>query len=96
MTNPSLIVPPAPHACRYGVGTANLQNRVMDVAFREDDSGLHRDQVPHHYKAILYRIALNMLKQEKTAALGMAHKRRKAVWGRKCRDRLVQILLQEN
>ena len=66
---------------------------VLDVAFGEEDSCLRRDQAPHNM-AILRRIALNVLKQEKTAKLGVAHKRLKAAWDLNYRVKLVEVLLQ--
>ncbi len=68
---------------------------VLDVAFRADDRGLRRDQAPHHM-AIWRRIALNVLKQEKTAKLGVANKRLKAAWDLSYRVKLVEVLLQGN
>lgn len=46
--------------------------------------------------AILRRIALNVLKQEKTAKLGVAHKRLKAAWDLSYRVKLGEVLLQGN
>ena len=46
--------------------------------------------------AILRRIALNVLKQEKTARVGIANKRLKAGWDQKYLFKLLKIMLQGN
>ncbi len=52
---------------------------VLDFAFREDDSRLRKGHSAHNF-AILRRIALNLLKQDKTTKLGIKNKRLKAAW----------------
>jgi hypothetical protein len=47
---------------------------VLDVAFREDVSRVRKDHAPANF-AILRHMALNMLKQEKSAKVGIQAKR---------------------
>jgi len=57
----------------------NEMHWVLDIAFREDDSRLRKGNGAHNF-AILRHIALNLLKQEKTAHCGIKTKRLKAAW----------------
>ena len=50
---------------------------VLDIAFREDESRVRKGHGPQNF-AILRHIALNLLKQEKTAKGGIRAKRLKA------------------
>ena len=52
---------------------------VLDVAFREDDCRIRAGEAAQNF-AILRRIALNLLKNEKTTKLGNAGQRLKAGW----------------
>lgn len=52
---------------------------VLDVAFREDDSRIRKGNGPQNF-AVVRHIALNLLKQEKTAKCGIKAKRLKAAW----------------
>lgn len=62
---------------------------VLDVAFRED---LNRTRIDHsaHNFAILRHIALNLLKEEKSARVGIKVKRLKCGWNE---DYLLKVLL---
>lgn len=62
---------------------------VLDIAFRED---LNRTRTDHsaHNLAILRHIALNLLKAEKTAKVGVKVKRLKCGWNE---DYLLKVLL---
>lgn len=52
---------------------------VLDVAFRENDCRIRVGEAAQNF-AILRRIALNLLKNEKTTKLGIAGKRLKSGW----------------
>lgn len=52
---------------------------VLDVAFREDHNRAHIDHSAHNF-AILRHIALNLLKAEKSAKVGVKAKRLKCGW----------------
>ena len=52
---------------------------VLDVAFREDESRIRKDHAPQNM-ALLRQLALNLLKQEKSAKVGIAAKRKMAGW----------------
>ena len=57
----------------------NSLHWVLDIAFREDESRLRKGNGPQNF-ALLRHIALNALKQERTAKLGVKNKRLKAGW----------------
>lgn len=61
---------------------------VLDVAFREDDSRVRRGNAAQ-ILAILRHMAVNLLKQEKTAKGGIKSKRLRAAWNS---DYLVKVL----
>nr|WP_035787548.1 ISAs1 family transposase [Janthinobacterium sp. CG3] len=60
-------------------GIENSMHWVLDVAFREDGCRVRVGDAAQNF-AILRRIALNLLKNEKTTKLGVASKRLKAGW----------------
>ncbi|MDZ4877252.1 MAG: ISAs1 family transposase ISAsp2 [Chroococcidiopsis cubana SAG 39.79] len=57
----------------------NSLHWVLDVAFREDDSRIRKDNSPQNF-AILRHIANNLLQQEKSVKTGIKNKRLKAGW----------------
>ena len=67
------------NAIRGHWGIENQVHWVLDVAFREDDCRIRKENGPQNF-AILRHIALNLLKQEKTAKCGVKAKRLKAGW----------------
>ena len=71
--------PLAVHAVRGHWGIENQLHWVLDLAFREDESRVRKDQGPENF-AVLRHIALNFLKQDKTTKLGTQNKRLKAAW----------------
>ena len=52
---------------------------VLDIAFREDESRVREGHSAQNF-AILRHIALNLLRQDRTAKLGIKAKRLKAGW----------------
>ncbi len=60
-------------------GIENSLHWVLDIAFREDESRVRKDHGPQNL-AVLRHIALNLLKQERTAQVGIHAKRLKAGW----------------
>lgn len=65
------------HAARSHWGVENSLHWVLDVAMGEDNSRIRKDNAPENMAA-LRRIALNLLKQEKTLKRGIQGKRLKA------------------
>jgi predicted transposase YbfD/YdcC len=65
---------------------------VLDVALNEDHSRVRKDQAPENL-AVLRHIALNLLKQEKTAKGGIHAKQLQAAWKE---DYLLKVLASGN
>lgn len=57
----------------------NQLHWVLDIAFRKDACRVPKDHAPENF-AILRHMAVNLLKQEKTAKGGMQPKRLQAAW----------------
>ncbi|HBY92532.1 MAG TPA: ISAs1 family transposase [Chloroflexi bacterium] len=66
-------------AVRGHWGIENRRHWVLDVACGEDHSRVRKDHAPHNL-AILRHIALNLLKHERSAKLGVKNKRLRAGW----------------
>ncbi len=60
-------------------GIENGLHYTLDVAFEEDACRVRKDHAPENF-ATLRRIALNLLKQEKSLRVGVKNKRHKAGW----------------
>jgi predicted transposase YbfD/YdcC len=65
---------------------------VLDVALNEDHSRVRKDQAPENF-AVLRHIALNLLKQEKTAKGGIHAKQLQSGWKE---DYLLKVLASGN
>ena len=76
-------------AIRGHWGIENKLHWVLDVQFNEDDSRIRKDNAPENL-AIIRQIALNLLRQEKTAKNGVKNKRKRAGWDN---DYLLKVLL---
>lgn len=74
--------------CRDHWHIENDLHWVLDIAFNEDHNRVHKDNAPQNL-AVLHHIALNLLKQERTARIGMKAKRLKAGWDK---DYLLKVL----
>ena len=66
-------------AVRGHWGIENKVHWVLDIAFREDECRIRKGNGAQN-SAVLRHIALNLLKQEKTAKCGVKNKRLKAGW----------------
>ena len=76
-------------AVRGHWGIENGLHWVLDIAFREDGSRARKDHSAENF-AVVRHLALNLLKQERTAKCGVKTKRLKAGWNE---DYLFKVLL---
>jgi predicted transposase YbfD/YdcC len=65
---------------------------VLDVAFREDDCRIRKDNGAQNF-AVLRHLALNALKQEQTANMGIHNKRLRAGWDNRYLLKVLSTLL---
>ena len=66
-------------AIRGHWGIENSVHWALDIAFREDESRIRQGYAQHNM-AFLRRMALNLLRHEKAAKIGIAAKRKRAGW----------------
>jgi predicted transposase YbfD/YdcC len=66
-------------ASREHWGIETSLHWCLDIAFREDESRIRKGNGAENF-AILRHIALNLLKKEDTAKMGIKNKRLKAGW----------------
>lgn len=66
-------------AVRQHWGIENAVHWVLDIAFREDDCRVRQGEAAQNF-AVLRQVALNLLRQEHTAKIGVKAKRLKAGW----------------
>ena len=66
-------------AIRTHWGIENQLHWCLDITFREDDCRVRKGNAAGNF-TILRHIALNLLKQETTAKVGLKIKRSKAGW----------------
>ena len=76
------------HVVRRHWAIENELHWILDVALNEDHSRVRKDQAPENL-AVLRHIALNLLKQEKTAKGGIHAKQLQAAWKE---DYLLKVL----
>lgn len=76
------------HIARTHWSIENSFHWVLDIAFREDDCRIRKDNGAQNF-ALLRHLALNALKQEKTAKMGIKNKRLRAGWDN---DYLLKVL----
>lgn len=76
------------NAIRKHWGIENQAHWILDVAFREDEQNANAGNIAENM-SLIRRIALNLLKQEKSAKCGMEIKRQTAGWNN---DYLLKVI----
>lgn len=75
-------------AVRGHWGVENGLHWVLDISFREDECRVRQGHAAQNF-ALLRRIALNLLKQDKTAKVGVKARRLKAGWSHEYLERIL-------
>ena len=73
-------------------GVENSLHWVLDVAFSEDDCRIRKDNAPQNF-AVLRRIAVNVLSQEKSQKIGMRNKQFLAAMDDNYLSQILQLTL---
>jgi predicted transposase YbfD/YdcC len=81
---------PFARAVREHWGIENGLHWCLDVAFNEDHCRVRKDAAPENL-AVLRHIAMNLLKQETTAKVGIKNKRLMAGWDHKYLAKLLDL-----
>ena len=81
---------PFAHAVREHWGIENGLHWCLDVAFDEDNCRVRKDAAPENF-AVIRHIAMNLLKQESTAKVGIKNKRLMAGWDDRYLTRLLDL-----
>ena len=68
------------HCVRSHWGIENQLHWTLDVAFAEDECRIRKDYAPENL-ALVRHVALNLLRRETSATVGIKAKRLKAGWG---------------
>jgi len=78
------------HIVRSHWSIENKLHWTLDVAFSEDQSRKRDENAAQNF-SVLLKIALNLLKNEKTAKVGVKGKRLKAGWDNQYLEKLIKL-----
>lgn len=77
-------------AVRRHWGIENKLHWVLDVVFHEDDNRTRKDNAPQNLATIRH-IALNLLRKDKSAGIGVKARRLRAAWDNSYLERILAI-----